>query len=292
MLSNNQNPFVAALMNRKPLILDGAMGSLLHQKGFVPHSDLWMTQVNFDSPDTIKDIHRGYIEAGADIITTNTFRTNPVAIEGAGLHYTDEYVKTSVNLAKEARENKDILIAGSNAPAEDCYQKERTISYNILKNNHINHIDLLINNGVDFILNETQSHLDEIMIICEYCTSKEIPYVLSIYFENPDTILSGENVNDVVNIVMEHNPLAIGFNCLAPDIFDIYMKYSEIRFPWGFYLNCIKGEYSDENINCIIGADDYIQVVKKYSKLAPSFIGSCCGSSTDHIKKIKEYYNG
>lgn len=292
MIPPDQNPFANAAKNNKPLILDGAMGSLLHQKGFLPHSDLWMTDVNLNNPEAVSNIHKEYIKAGADIITTNTFRTNPVAIEGAGLKYSDDYVKRAVSLAKEARNNKHILIAGSNAPAEDCYQKERTIDYNILKINHSKHIDLLINNGVDFIINETQSHYDEIIIICQYCSKNKIPYVLSIYFNNPETILSGEKIIDVVKFVVEHNPLAIGFNCLAPEIFKSFINNFELNYPWGFYLNCIKGNYSDENINCTINTDEYIEIVKYFIKYSPSFIGGCCGTKPEYIQKIRDFYNG
>ena len=292
MISSDINPFKEAMNIKKTLILDGAMGSLLHQKGFLPHSELWMTEVNFDHPEVIRSIHEEYILAGADVITTNTFRTNPAAIEGAGLKYSNDFVKAAVNLAKEARENKNILIAGSNAPAEDCYQKERTLSYNKLKLNHVKHIDLLIDNGVDFILNETQSHFDEIIIICEHCAKSQIPYVLSLYFEDSERILSGEKIDDIVNFILEHNPLAIGFNCFAPDTFQTFIKNFNLNYPWGFYLNCIKGVYSDKNINCTINADEYLEIVKNFSKFSPSFVGGCCGTEPEYIQKIKEYFNG
>ena len=71
------NIFTESKLKSKPLILDGAMGSLLQQKGFRSKDSAWMTYVNSESPETIISIHKNYIEAGADIITTNTFGTNP-----------------------------------------------------------------------------------------------------------------------------------------------------------------------------------------------------------------------
>ncbi len=64
-----------------------------------------------------------YIEAGADIITTNTFRTNPASLFKAGISNAAEYVKEAVDLAKQAAIGKKVIIAGSNPPAEDCYQE-------------------------------------------------------------------------------------------------------------------------------------------------------------------------
>ncbi len=143
------------------------------------------------------------MSAGADIITTNTFRTNPAAFEGAGYPFDSKYVKEAVKIAKSAAENTKVIIAGSNPPAEDCYQKERNITYNQLEKNHFKHIELLMVNGVDFILNETQSHFDEIKIICTYCSRNNIPYIVSFYFDENLTIFSGEQINYVVEYTMD-----------------------------------------------------------------------------------------
>src|SRR5664279_4587110 len=73
------NPFSIARRTRRPLILDGAMGSLLQQNGVPRDEHLWMSLANLTHPDKVIELHRQYINAGADIITTNTFRTNPTA---------------------------------------------------------------------------------------------------------------------------------------------------------------------------------------------------------------------
>src|ERR1017187_7612228 len=74
------NPFSIARRMKRPLILDGAMGSLLQQHGVPRDESLWMSLANITHPEIVTELHRQYIEAGSDIITTNTFRTNPVAI--------------------------------------------------------------------------------------------------------------------------------------------------------------------------------------------------------------------
>jgi len=233
----NVNIFSEARETKRPLILDGAMGSLLQQKGFESGGASWMTEVNEKHPDKIIEIHKQYIEAGADILTTNTFRTNPAAFDKSGAVNVSEYVKNAVKLTKEAVGESYVIIAGSNPPAEDCYQTERLINNEILKLNHHNHIDLLIDNGVDFILNETFSHLDEIMLVCEYCSSKNIPYIICLYLTDELCLLSGETLEDVLNIIGEHNPLAIGLNCISPEHFEKAFKYMDLNYNWGFYLN-------------------------------------------------------
>jgi homocysteine S-methyltransferase len=237
-------------------------------------------------------LHKDYIEAGADIITTNTFRTNPAALEEKNIFDFSNYVKEAIELAKKAVEGKKILIAGSNPPAEDCYQSKRTISYSKLEMNHKYHIDLLIDNKIDFVLNETQSHFDEIQIICNHCDSNSIPYVVSLYVQENLQILSGEKLEHILSFLRDHNVLAIGFNCISPGLFLKIIGSIQIPDRWGFYLNCGSGKPTDKNIRCSVSADDYLKYVKKALHLKPAFIGSCCGSNPSHIKKIREFLDG
>jgi homocysteine S-methyltransferase len=122
------NLFALAKRIDRPLILDGAMGSLLQQMKVKSKGSLWMSYANIEDPEKVYSVHKKYIQAGADIITTNTFRTNPVALGEFPKLRSKRIVKTSVELAIKAKGNLPVLLAGSNAPAEDCYQKERTIT--------------------------------------------------------------------------------------------------------------------------------------------------------------------
>ena len=283
----NMDIFSEVRETKRPLILDGAMGSLLQQKGFESGGASWMTEVNEKNPEKIVEIHKEYIDAGANIITTNTFRTNPAAFDTAEAKNISKYVENAIKLATDSVRNSSIVIAGSNPPAEDCYQTERLLNNKILKLNHHNHIDLLINNGVDFILNETFSHLDEIMLVCDYCSSKNIPYIISLYLTDELRLLSGETLEDSLNLIKEHNPLAIGLNCISPEHFDKAFKKMDMKYNWGFYLNCGFDEHNVNDITCRVSPKTYGEIVKKYLEYKPSFIGTCCGSSPEHIKAIK-----
>lgn len=277
---------------KRPLVLDGAMGSLLQRRGIESDKFLWYSKANLDNPNIVKSIHLEYIEAGADIITTNTFRTNPISLKQSGYPIDqNEFVYRSVQIAVDAREDKEIIIAGSNAPAEDCYQTERTISKYSLDYNHKKHIELLWENGADIIWNETHSHWDEIKIICEFCTYNSLPFIVGLYFTDNLKILSGEPVKEAVQLINGYKPLAIGFNCIKPDNFKEYFIENKLPTNWGFYFNCGAGNVSDRDISCGINPDQYIDVVKDYLPENPVFIGSCCGSSPLHTEKIKEYFD-
>ncbi len=168
---------------KRPLILDGAMGSNLQRFIDKTTNPVWTSKLNIDKPDDVIKLHSEYIKEGVDIITTNTFRTNPAAFKLGNLNCSnEEFIKAGVDLALTARGEKNIIIAGSNAPAEDCYQKERTLGNAELEDNHIFHIEQLWNLGCDIIWNETFSHLDEIKIVCNYCNKNNIPFHYKFIF--------------------------------------------------------------------------------------------------------------
>ena len=201
-----------------PLVLDGAMGSLLQQKGLPSDKYLWYSKQNLDNPDIVRNIHLEYIDAGADIITTNTFRTNPAALKLSGYNIDlKSFVKSGVDIADSARGNEEIIIAGSNTSAEDCYQIERTVSHTELDYNHKKHIDYLWEAGSDIIWNETHSHWDEIEIVCKYCSDNLIPFIISFYFTDDLKILSGEPLNEAVENVRQ---------LVAPPMFFTFFRYA------------------------------------------------------------------
>ena len=275
----------------RPLILDGAIGSLLQQRNVEMHKTLWSSYANIVAPEKVTEVHKEYINAGADIITTNTFRTNPISYKKASLEISNsDFVKRSVELAQKAIDgNKNIILAGSNPPAEDSYQVFRNISQNVIELNHKNHIDMLWDSGVDFVLNETQSHLDEIKVICEHCNSNNIPFMISLFVTAEGKILSGESLFDVLKYVSNFNPIAVGINCVTPAIFQKNVSEIETKLRWGFYLNCGNGKFTDTEIFEGVTPANYIEIVKIKFKSEPLFIGSCCGSSPEHTKAIKEF---
>jgi homocysteine S-methyltransferase len=285
-----QNRF-DSVPGKNPLILDGSMGSYLHRLGYTPHPHLWFSHLNIEDPEIITKVHSDYINAGADIITTNTFRTNPAAVSKVSSYSARELVDASFNNANTAARMKAVLVAGSNPPAEDSYQSKRTLSFKQLQKNHYEHLELLAGHECSFILNETQSHFDEIKIICDFCYKNNILYVISIFFDENFRILSGESVFEVISYIKNFNPLAISFNCISIPLFRKFLE-SEIDYTWGFYLNYGLGNLTDKKIEKVLEPGSEIDVLNLALKKNLSFVGACCGSDPGHIKTLTELLYG
>ncbi len=278
------------LPSQKPLVLDGAVGSILMSAEYERDEYLWSSYSNIKHPEKVIDLHKEYIKNGADIITTNSFRTNPIAVKRSKkILDIRNFVNTAVGLARQAaKENDEIIIAGSNAPAEDCYQTERGISQSELENNHKMHINFLYEAGCDLILNETQSHLDEILIICSHCSQHNIPFIISLFVDDNLKILSGESLNDMIELIKTFSPLAIGFNCISNKVFGKIASSVKLNFPWGVYLNCGSGQLTDEIISCGVTPQDYVKCISPFINEHTRFVGSCCGSGCLHTKEIRK----
>ena len=112
------------LHSDKPFLLDGATGSELERRGVDVSLPLWSARAIFDAPEILKQVHQDYLNAGADAIITNTFRTHERSLAKAAIgDRAQELTQEAVNIARDAcRELKsDAKIFGSVAPLEDCY---------------------------------------------------------------------------------------------------------------------------------------------------------------------------
>lgn len=278
--------FERASGSGKPLLLDGATGSYLQQSGVVASDAMWSARANVEAPETVLAVHRAYLEAGADAITANTFRTNPLALRGAGREY-DDAAERAIALAREAVRGTDALVAGSNPPAEDCYQRERRVSRAELERNHREHLERLAPR-CDFLLLETQSRWDEIEIQLEWCAKGGAPFVVSFYVGADGRLLSGECVGEAARRALDYGPLAIGVNCVSLDTYANVERELPNEAPTSAHLNCGDGAVTDETISCGVSPKEYAAFWKSGARRRPTLLGACCGSEPAHIKALRK----
>ena len=141
----------------KPYILDGAMGTELIRRSVNLPLPLWSGDANITHPETVIQIHQDYVNAGADILTTNTFRTTPRTYLKSGFSDTDstkralKSLNAAVSLARRAARKEYTIIAGSIAPLEDCYSPELFPGYTTAENEFVQLSEWLENAGCSIV---------------------------------------------------------------------------------------------------------------------------------------------
>lgn len=215
-------PLIQALNRHSPLILDGAMGTELQRRGVDTGLPLWSANALMSHPETVLQIHKDYIEAGADIITTNTFRTTRRTMKWANLpDRSAQLTKSAIELARQARDafpDRNILVAGSIAPLEDCYRPDLVPSDKELRDEHTELAGRLANGEVDFILLETMNTLREAYAACEAAktTGKEV--VVSFICNTKGDLYSGESLEKAIKALESVKPRSFLCQLCLPQI--------------------------------------------------------------------------
>lgn len=281
------------------IILDSAMGTELESRGVDISLPLWSARALIDNPDTVRQIHIDNIDAGADIITTNTFRTQRRTFEKANYTYQDlDFAQTAktltqigVDIAKDAVmiTYDEVIIAGSIAPLEDCYRPDLVPDTDTLCTEHYENVINLADAGVDIFLPETMNSVKEISAVLNQIHKTGKEYLISMICKNANELLSGESIKDAVNIIDKFSPSAVMVNCIHPSVGEDLIKTLKdlTDKPLGVYANIGEAEYDKgTRFETDVTASDYFNYAVKWKKAGAVIIGGCCGTTPEYIRKI------
>ena len=179
------------------------MGTELMDRGLKMPLPLWSADTNITDPEVVKAVHQDYVNAGADIIGTNTFRTTTWTYRKIGLSHkvSKDRARTSLMKAVDlARESNPKILAASLTSIEDSYDSSLYPGRSITEDTYGENINWFLDAGVDVILFETMGHLEEIEIALETVKNLDHRIWLSLIMKDKDHILSGNHINDVFMI--------------------------------------------------------------------------------------------
>ena len=276
-------------------LMDGAMGSELIQRGLHLPKYIWSAQANIEAQEIVYQIHKEYIDAGADYITTNTFRSTPRSYQKIGLNQEDATqtaeisLKNAVFQAKKVSDNK-CKVLGSIAPLEDCYRPNLFPGVNVAKEEFMQIGKWLVESKVDILLLETMNSIVETKACLDSISSYDIPIWVSFVLKDDKHILSGEKLADAIKLLSDYNVDTLLINCnplnRTGNALSIISKTWNKR--WGIYPNLGLGEPSPDGIIKEIYSDEeFLYTCNHAIKLGASIIGGCCGSSPRNIKLLK-----
>lgn len=288
------------LQKDKLYFLAGATGTEILRRGFPTKLPLWSAQVLFDKPELLSQIYLDYINAGADIITTNTFRTQRHTLSKAGLAAETERINRlavdiAVNSRAKAHTNRPIYIAGCMTTLEDCYRPDLIPNLDTLKKEHTEQAKLLASTPIDFFLLETFNSITEAIVAAEAVHSTGKPLMVSFTANSQGDILNGDQWDTAIKQLNNYSLLAILVNCVPGHTATKALEKIKncTSLPFGAYGNGA-GEIDNENgwkFTTTDQINDYLQHCRCWVDLGATIIGGCCGTNHEYTRAYSQLKN-
>jgi len=287
--------FLEKLRTGKPLVADGAMGTLLHDRGVGFES--CFDELNLTNPALVASIHQEYIKAGAEVILTNTFGANRFKLERCGLEeLLTEINQTGVELARRTirASFKDVLIAGDVGPLGVRLAPFGRVQAEQARETFKEQIQALVEAGCDLIVIETMTDLYEIReaIAAAKEVNEDIAVVASMTFTRDDRTLLGDDPQKVAAKIFAAGADVIGINCSGgPNQLLRLLKKMKKEIPDGLFWVKPNAGWPEQ----ISGRIFYPATAEYFGEYALAFwqagarvIGGCCGTTPAHIQSIRQ----
>jgi len=290
-----KDAFLNKLREGKPLVADGAMGTLLHDRGV--GFENCFDELNLTDPALVASIHQEYIKAGAEVILTNTFGANRFKLERCGLEeLLNEINQTGVELARRIirASFKEVFIAGDVGPLGVRLAPFGRVQTEQAREAFKEQIQALVEAGCDLIVIETMTDLYEIReaIAAAKEIDADMPVVASMTFTRDDRTLLGDDPQKVASNIFSDGADVIGINCSGgPNQLLRLLKKMKKETPDGLFWvkpNAGWPEQISGRIFYPASAEYFGEYALAFWQAGARVIGGCCGTTPAHIQSIRK----
>src|SRR5271157_2413956 len=287
--------FLNQIDSPKPLLADGAMGTMLHQRGVC--FDDCFDQLNLTNPGLVAEIHQEYIEAGAQMIQTNTFGANRYKLARLGMQEQVVNINSAgVELAKKiiASSSHSVLIAGDIGPLGIRLSPFGRVHPEQAHQAFCEQIDVLIKSGVDLIIIETMTDLFEIheAIKAARELAPNLPIITSMTFTRDDRTLLGDDPAKVARLLSEWGTDVIGINCSSgPEQVLRILRQMQLYKPQSRFSVMPNAGWPEQVGGRIMypAAPEYFgEYALAFWQAGANLIGGCCGTTPQHIAAMSQ----
>jgi S-methylmethionine-dependent homocysteine/selenocysteine methylase len=277
-----------------PLLLDGATGAQLHARGMPTPAPLWSAAALLERRGLglLRLIAGEYIRAGAEILTTNTFRTHQRNLDaGRSPLGADDLNRRAVRVLREAIKEEGaegrVWVAGSITTLEDCYRPDLVPSDAECETEHAAAAGSLGEAGVDLLLLETFNTVRESAIATRCAAAVDVPLLSCVVCGDDGRLLSGESVAQWAQAVAPLLPDAMGINCASLAGMELALtdlEQSAPQMPRVAYGNIGEELPSGAWDSSDCPPDQYAAHAARWHEAGARVIGGCCGTTPAHIK--------
>jgi methionine synthase I (cobalamin-dependent)/5,10-methylenetetrahydrofolate reductase len=280
-----------ARLKASPVLCDGAMGTLLYSKGIFINR--CYDELNVSQPDLIRGIHHEYLQAGAEVIETNTFGGNAIRLERHGLRdKVHEINFHGARLAKEAAKSFDAWVAGAVGPLGIRIEPLGKTSFQEARDIFREQIAALLEGGVDILILETFGYIDELhqAIHAARELDPRVPIVAQVTLDEDSNCLDGSTPEIFAPRIEEWGADVIGCNCSVGPV-TMLDSVERIRAATTLPLSAQPNAgipRSVEGRNIYLCSPEYMaSYARKFVTAGVRLVGGCCGSTPEHIRVMK-----
>src|SRR6202044_1874366 len=280
-----------ARIKQSPILCDGAMGTLLYAKGvFINRC---YDELNLSQPDLIRAIHHDYLQAGAEIIETNTFGANAFRLARHSLaDRVPDINRMGARLAREAAKSFDVWVAGSVGPLGTRIEPLGKTSFEEARGAFREQIEALAEAGVDLLMLETFGYLEELhqAMLAAKDVGAKLPLVVQVTIDEDGNCLDGSDPATFAPRLEDWGADVIGCNCSVGPVamLDAIERVRALTsLPLAAQPNAGIPR-SVEGRNIYLCSPEYMaSYARKFVAAGVKLVGGCCGTTPEHIRVMK-----
>jgi homocysteine S-methyltransferase len=280
-----------ARIKQSPVLCDGAMGTLLYSKGvFINRC---YDELNLSQPELIRGVHHEYLQAGAEIIETNTFGANSFRLARHSLaDKVRDINRSGVRLAREAAKSFDVWVAGSVGPLGTRIEPLGKTSFQEARDAFREQIQALVEGGIDLIILETFGYLEEIhqAMLAAREVAPSLPILAQVTIDEDGNCLDGSDPETFAPKLAEWGADVIGCNCSVGPV-AMLDAMERVRAASSLPLSAQPNAgipRSVEGRNIYLCSPEYMaSYARKFVASGVRVVGGCCGTTPEHIRTMK-----
>ena len=278
-------------LQKRPVLCDGAMGSLLYSKGIFINR--CYDELNLSQPDLIRGIHHEYLEAGAEIIETNTFGANSFRLGKHGcVDKLTDINRMGARIAREAVKGRDALVAGAVGPLLVRIEPLGKVALSEARDAFREQITALNEEGIDLVILETFGYLEELhqALLAARDVNPNLPVVAQVTIDEDGNCLDGSSPEHYGPQLQEWGADVVGCNCSVGPVamLDALERVRAVTtVPLSAQPNAGQPR-SVEGRTIYLSSPEYMaNYAEKFVGIGVSLIGGCCGTTPEHIHEMK-----
>ncbi len=277
-------------LGREIIVFDGGVGTYLYEKGIFINT--CFDELNLINPDIVAEVHRDYVNAGADVVETNTYGANQFKLAPHGLEKkVYEINRRGAEIAKAATKER-ALVAGSVGPLGVPLEPLSALSFDEAKDAFADQVRGLVDGGVDLIVLETFGLAKELeqAIRAVKTLAPDLPLIAQFTVNDEGTLIGGSTLEGAVKAIAPYSVDAVGLNCsIGPRSMLEALEHLKTLtvLPISVQPNAgvpqnVGGRY------IYMTSPEYVaEYAKRFIQTGASIVGGCCGTNPSHIRAIR-----